>query len=206
MRLFLLGATGRTGSALLTRALCRGHDVTAFVRSPHKLSPQARLHIVQGDPRDTAAQARAMSEARPDAVLSAIGPAARDAFSPSTLLTDCAASTVAAMTTAGTSRLAIVSAAMLSTTRGAQLAFMRWFLRHHVRDLATMEAVVKASGLAFTVARPPRLIDVDDDQYRSCDDAMPARFRATSFKAVAAFLLDAVERETHVGALCGVSR
>src|SRR6184192_3402204 len=52
MRLFILGATGGTGRALIDQALERGHRVTAFVRSPQKLgSPREGVTVLQGDPR-----------------------------------------------------------------------------------------------------------------------------------------------------------
>ena len=52
MRLFILGATGLTGRQLVTQALARGHDVTAFARAPEKLSPTpAGLTVCRGDPR-----------------------------------------------------------------------------------------------------------------------------------------------------------
>jgi nucleoside-diphosphate-sugar epimerase len=41
MRLLILGATGGTGRALVGLARERGHEVTAFVRSPQKLGPLA---------------------------------------------------------------------------------------------------------------------------------------------------------------------
>ncbi|HEY8134182.1 MAG TPA: NAD(P)H-binding protein, partial [Thermoanaerobaculia bacterium] len=41
MRLIILGATGGTGRALLEQARSRGHQVTAFVRSPQKLGALA---------------------------------------------------------------------------------------------------------------------------------------------------------------------
>jgi putative NAD(P)-binding protein len=53
MRLFVIGANGRTGSEIVSLALTRGHEVTAFVRSPRKLSPAGSLTIVRGDPRDS---------------------------------------------------------------------------------------------------------------------------------------------------------
>jgi uncharacterized protein YbjT (DUF2867 family) len=37
MQLFIIGATGGTGRALVEQASRRGHRVTAFVRSPEKL-------------------------------------------------------------------------------------------------------------------------------------------------------------------------
>jgi putative NADH-flavin reductase len=50
MHLFLLGATGRVGSQVLTQALADGHRVTALVRNPEKVTKQADgLNLVQGD-------------------------------------------------------------------------------------------------------------------------------------------------------------
>jgi putative NADH-flavin reductase len=203
MRLFVLGATGRTGTQILDLALARGHEVTAFVRSPQKVAPAERLRVLEGDPRSTDALRTALPGH--DAVLSALGPAPREAFRPSTLLTDCAASTVAAMATAGVSRLAIVSAALLFPEKGPQFTFFRWLLRQHLRDLTIMEAVVTASDLAWTIARPPRLVGTSDATYRAMPNALPGR-RATSFRAVAAFMLDAIDRRRHVGEIVGVSR
>jgi uncharacterized protein YbjT (DUF2867 family) len=128
MKLFVLGATGKTGSEIVSLALSRSHEVTAFVRSPQKLSPAGSLTIVRGDPR----QPETMAAALPghDAVLSAIGPHPREALRPSTLVTDCARATVAAMTASGVSRLAIVSAAVLFPEKGLYFAFFRWLTRH----------------------------------------------------------------------------
>ena len=50
MKLLILGATGRTGRLVTEKALSRGHDVTAFVRTP-SLQARERLTIVVGDPR-----------------------------------------------------------------------------------------------------------------------------------------------------------
>ena len=53
MRVLLLGATGRTGRALLDLALERGHTVTALVISPEKLiTRSAQLVVMAGDPCD----------------------------------------------------------------------------------------------------------------------------------------------------------
>lgn len=204
MRLFILGSTGRTGRQIIDVALSRGHDVTAFARSPDKLEPRARLQILQGDPTSTPALERAM--AKHEAVLSAIGPSFSQAMRPHTLLTDVAASTVAAMTTAGVSRLGIVSAAVMFDGDGLQLAFFQWFLNHHIRDLTTMEAIVTSSGLSWTIARPPRLVGGSQERYRAARDALPPGSLSTSFRSVAMFLLDAVEGRAHIGEIVGVTR
>jgi uncharacterized protein YbjT (DUF2867 family) len=46
MRLFVLGATGRTGQHLLDLGLARGHEIIAFVRSPHKIVRKDRALTV----------------------------------------------------------------------------------------------------------------------------------------------------------------
>src|SRR5579864_2439854 len=107
MRLFVLGATGRTGIELLDLALTR-HDVTAFVRSPVKIMRRdARLAVVKGDVHKSEEVATAL--AGHDAVISALGPAPRQAIFGTTLLYDSATSTVQAMKSAGVRRFLVIS-------------------------------------------------------------------------------------------------
>jgi putative NADH-flavin reductase len=216
MRLFVLGANGRTGGAILDIAYARGHHITAFVRSPEKLEP-ARLRltsaglgghagsltVVQGNPLRTESIAAALPGH--DAVLSAIGPHPREALRPSTLVTDCARATVEAMRASGITRLAIVSAAVLFPEKGLYFAFFRWLTTHHRRDLLAMEQLVRESGLEWTIARPPRLTASPDASFLAVRDALPVGSRAMSFRSVAAFMLDAVERRSHVDEIVGLS-
>ncbi len=204
MRLFVIGANGRTGSEIVDLALTRGHQVTAFVRSPQRLSPAGSLTIVRGDPRHPETIAATLPGH--DAVLSAIGPHPQDALRPSTLLTDCARATVEAMTASGVGRLAIVSAAVLFPEKGLYFAFFRWLTKHHARDLRAMEDIVQASGLAWTIARPPRLKKSPEVSFRALRDALPPGSRAMSFRSVAAFMLDAVERRSHIAEVIGLGQ
>src|ERR1700723_2496910 len=138
LNLFVLGATGRTGAHVLDLALARGHSVTAFVRSPHKITRRDdALTVIHGDPLRVDPLSRALPGH--DAVLSALGTPPKEAFRPSTLLSECAATTVAAMQMAGVECLAIVSAAMLFPENGIPFAMIRWLLKHHARDLRAME-------------------------------------------------------------------
>jgi len=202
MRLFVLGASGNTGAEILNLALTRGHEVTAFVRSPYKVAPAPSLTIVRGDPlhRDSIATALAGH----DAVLSTIGPHLPEALRPSTLVTDCARATVEAMKASGVARLAIVSAAVLFPMKGLYFAFFRWLTSHHARDLRGMENLVRASDLAWTIARPPRLTRSPDLNFRALRDGLPPGSRSMSFRSVAAFMLDAVERRSHVAEIVGL--
>ena len=216
----MIGANGRTGREILDLARTRGHEVTAFVRSPEKLElnrlrfasaglavaqrAAGSLTVVRGDPH----RPESIEAALPghDAVLSAIGPHPRDALRPSTLVTDCARATVEAMTASGIARLAIVSAAVLFPEKGLYFAFFRWVTTYHARDLRAMERIVQTSGLAWTIARPPRLTRSPETNFLAVRDALPSGSRAMSFRSVAAFMLDAVEQRSHVGEIVGLAR
>jgi len=73
MDLMLFGATGATGRELLAQALEQGHRVTAFARSPERLSDlqDANLRTARGDALDPAAVEAAVPGH--DAVLCALG-------------------------------------------------------------------------------------------------------------------------------------
>lgn len=72
-RIVLIGATGFVGSALLKEALDRGHEVTALVRLPSKLTiAHPHLTIVEGDVADSDFMASLMKGV--DAVISAFNP------------------------------------------------------------------------------------------------------------------------------------
>ena len=204
MRLLILGANGKTGTHLVDLALARGHQVTAFVRSPAKVARRhPLLDVRKGDPHNVDDLANALSGH--DVVLSALGVRPPEAFRPHSLVEDCAASTVAAMTRAGVKRLVLVSAAILFPEKGLLFAFFRRLLKHVARDLGAAELIVRATSLDWTIARPPRLVDRTDAAYHSQRDALPPGGLSMSFRAVAAFMLDSVEAHAHMREIVGLA-
>jgi putative NADH-flavin reductase len=206
MRLFILGATGGTGRQLIGQALARGHQVTAFVRSPEKLGArQQGLSVQQGDPRDAAALNVALSGH--DAVLSALGPPGLElpGLGRSTILRDSALSTVSAMQSAGIRRLLIVSAAILFEDMGVLAALLRrTLLRNVVVDSGEMEQVVTASNLEWTIVRPPRLTTAPPTgRYQVADNRYPPGKRALSRADLAHFLLDELDQRIHLRQIVG---
>jgi putative NADH-flavin reductase len=205
MRLFVLGATGGTGRALTDQALDRGHRVTAFVRSPHKLAARPGLALFKGDPRDGAALSAAL--AGHDAVLSSLGPPGPAA---TTIVSEAARTTVSAMNTAGVRRLLIVGVAILFDDVGILGSILRrTLLRNIAKDSSEMEGIVKASGLDWTIARPPRLTNgpltgrygVADDQLPRGVGGAPSISRAD----VAHFLLEELEHPAHIRRIVGLA-
>jgi putative NADH-flavin reductase len=201
VKLFVIGATGRTGREIFEQALARGHHVTAFVRSPESItSKNERLTVIKGNAIDENQLFDAMQNH--DAVLSALGP--RKPFKPSSLLHDSALATARAMNRSGVKRLVVLSAA--AHFPGIPNRIVSLILRNHMRDSRAMEQVVQASGLDWTIARPPSLTEEDYASYRSRENAAPTMGFSLSRKAVAAFMLDAIEQAKHFRKIVGIAK
>src|SRR2546423_12846255 len=84
VKLFVIGATGRTGREVVQQALARNHHVTALVRSPASLPlKNERLSVLKGNAMDENELFRAIQNH--DAVVSTLGP--RKVFKPSSCST-----------------------------------------------------------------------------------------------------------------------
>src|SRR5262245_37542909 len=200
MKIFVLGATGRTGREVVEQALARGHDVTAFVRSPEPIGlTNEKLTVIKGEATEKDQLVKAMQNH--DAVVSTLGP--RKPFKPSSLLHDGALATTRTMQGSGVKRLLILSAA--AHFPGIFNRIVSLILRNHMRDSLAMEEIVQASGLDWTIARPPRLTEGEYTTYRSREGAAPKMGFSLSRKAVAAFMLDAIEQEKHFQKIVGIA-
>jgi putative NADH-flavin reductase len=201
MKLFVIGATGRTGQEIVQQALERGHHVTAFVRSLETVaSRHERLTLLKGNVTDEIQLSKAIQNH--DAVLSVLGP--REVFKPSSLLRDSAVATTRAMQRSGVKRLVILSAA--AHFPGIPNRILSLILRNHMRDSLAMEEVVQNSGLDWTIARPPRLTEDNYTTYRSREEAAPKRGFVLSRKAVGTFMLDAIEQKKHFQKIVGIAK
>ena len=201
MKLFVIGATGRTGREIVQQALARGHHVTAFVRSPEGItSRNGRLTVRKGNAMDESQLFDAMQNH--DAVLSTLGP--REVFKPSSMLRDSALATTLAMNRSGVKRLVVLSAA--AHFPGILNRIASFIMGNHMRDSLAMEEIVQASGLDWTIARPPRLTQEEYTTYRSREGAAPKMGFTLARKAVAAFMLDAIEQQKHFQKIVGIAK
>jgi uncharacterized protein YbjT (DUF2867 family) len=208
MRLFVLGATGRTGVELLDLALAHGHGVTAFVRSPGKITRRdERLAVVGGSVEESRPMAAAMTGH--DAVVSVLGPTPWKAIGGgTTLMHDSTSTALDAMELARVKRFLVVSSALLFPGGGPAVAFFRSLIGHHVRDLRAMELALEQSAVEWTIARPPRLVMTRDEAFTAAEGSFPGRMTvgtSMSWRAVAAYLVDAVERRLHARQVVGLS-
>ncbi|MDQ4503124.1 NAD(P)H-binding protein [Sinomonas sp. ASV322] len=169
MRITVFGATGGTGLEVVRQAAAAGHDVTAVVRDPARLSPVPGVVVVRGNVMDPASIEPALAGA--DAVVSALGN--REIRRPTTVCSAGVASIVEAMNGAGVRRLAVVSASGMVVddaddflTRYVAKPILQRILAHNFVDLRQMEDVVRTSGLDWTIVRPSRLLDGPGGAYR----------------------------------------
>jgi putative NADH-flavin reductase len=151
MKIVLFGASGGTGLKVLEQALAAGHTVTAFVRSPHKLTLQhVNLTLFQGDVLDASAVEKVI--AGQEAVISTLGPTRP----PVAGMMDIAARNIVnAMKKNGVHRL-------ISTTKFIDrfISFLLNLLAKQVTlDAIASVRVIKASNLDWTIVRFPRLLD-----------------------------------------------
>jgi putative NADH-flavin reductase len=203
VKLFILGGTGRTGRALLEQAVARGHEVTALVRSPEKVSLRnTLLQIVQGNPHDAAQMVGALHDC--DAVISVLG---THTLKPHSLVMDCARSTIEAMRRQQIQRLLIVSSSLLFPHVGLIGSFFRHFILHNaMRDSREMERIVTESGLDWTIIRPTRLTDGQGTEHFN---AQPNRFvRGRGFiprSDLAHCLIEIAEKGTYTRMVVGLT-
>lgn len=161
-KLLVIGATRHTGYHLMRQALDSGYAVTALARDPARIGVRhERLTVLQGDVMDAATLAPAL--AGQDAVISTIGVTSR---APTTLYSEGMRNIIQAMRETGARRLVAVSATPLSRDAGDTLPSrlvmkpLLWALFRPVySDMAIMEQEIQASGLDWTILRPPRLTD-----------------------------------------------
>jgi putative NADH-flavin reductase len=182
MKLTIFAATGGIGRLILTQALAAGHDVTAVVRNPAKLSAPVKTVVADLASPDRAVLESAVSGA--DAVLSGLGAGSRADSGVAARGTN---AMINAMEATDVRRIVVVSAAPVGTvasphnprpprhdpgdgllTRHVLSPLIKKILREHYTDLATMEEALRESGLDWTIVRPPRLTDKPlSDKYRT---------------------------------------
>jgi uncharacterized protein YbjT (DUF2867 family) len=175
MKLTIIAATGGVGRQLLAQALDAGHEVTVVARNPARLprDAQAAARIVTADLARSDPHVLESAVAGADAVLSALGPhtnADAGIAAPGT------AAIISAMRAAGVARIVAISASPVATTPSPDRphpprhdpgdGFLMRQVGNRIAktlfgkvydDLARMEDVLRASGLDWTVLRPPQL-------------------------------------------------
>lgn len=162
MRILIIGATGDIGMAVVAAALEAEHEVTVVVRSPEKLGAlRDRVRVVEGDLTRPGVLEEVVSGQ--DAVISAMGssPDASQIDVPATIMR----AVVQAMEGAGVRRLVGLAGGAVDLpgerkplSSRLTSGLVRLLARNVVEAKQREFAVVHASGLDWTMVRPPRVV------------------------------------------------
>ena len=195
-KILVLGATGGTGQLIIGQALAKGYDVTALVRSPEKGAGLTGVKLAIGDARDETALRQAIRGQ--DAVVSALG-TPPSPFKEVTLLSTATRALVNAMQAEGVSRLVAITGIGAGDSAGhGGFAFdhliLPLLLRHVYADKNRQEAIIRQSGLDWTLVRPAVLNDKPGKGApRALEDLSQFHGGTIARADVAAFIVDELE-------------
>lgn len=130
MRLIIFGATGGTGGHVVQQALNVGHEVTAIVRDPARLTlghPALRVEVV--DVFDPVSLKRSMSGQ--DAVITAVGPRGRS--DTTQVCTTAIGAILQAMAATGVRRVVALSAQPVLRSGAGEPLWFRMTIRPTIR-------------------------------------------------------------------------
>jgi uncharacterized protein YbjT (DUF2867 family) len=198
-KILVLGATGGTGRSIVTQALAHGHDVAALVRWPEKAGGLKGATLIVGDARDETALRQALKGR--DAVVSALGTPASP-IREVTFLSTATRVLVDSMKAEHVSRLVCITGlgAGDSVGHGGFLfdnVIFPLLLRKVYADKNRQEAIVRDSGLDWTLVRPTILNDKPGrGAIRALTDLSDFHGGAIAREDVARFVLEQLSADT----------
>jgi uncharacterized protein YbjT (DUF2867 family) len=200
-KILVLGGTGGTGQHVITHALQQGHEVTAFVRHPDRLTAtHDHLRVVAGNIMDDG-PALADAVRGQAVVISTLG--VGRSFKSGGLISGSVPRILRAMEQQGVRRLIFTSAfGVAETRRDVPLVpriFIRLLLRDIYRDKEAGDAAVRASRLDWTLVYPSGLSDGPATGHCRAGERLALRGFPTITRAdVAMFLLRQIDDSSYV--------
>jgi putative NADH-flavin reductase len=201
MKILIIGATRGVGLELTKQALEQNHEVTILVRKPNEVFlKDNNLKILKGDILDERSVEKAVENQ--DAVCTSIG--INLTLKPVTIFSEGAKNVVAAMQSANVNRLVAVTGIGAGDSRGHggflyDQIFNRFLVRTIYADKDREEAIIRASNLNWTIARPGFLTNnPKTGKYRALTDLTNVIAGKISRADVADFILREIETNQFV--------
>jgi uncharacterized protein YbjT (DUF2867 family) len=199
MRICILGASRGTGAEAARTALERGHEVTAFARSPEKLAlERPRLTRLKGDFHSRESVDGAVRGH--DAVIVTASSLRGFKQNPN-YFSQGTGYAIDAMKAHGVRRLVVLSAFGTGESRKLMNVVLRtvvasWLLKGPFEDHERQETLAKESGLEWVIARPSRLTNGPARKKYVTKTAIEPFPSSISRADVADFLVSAAEVDT----------
>lgn len=201
MKLLILGSTGMLGLVLTQAANSAGHDVTVLVRNPDKLGAlKADVSVLEGEYFDPNALTNALKDV--DAVLTTIGPPMRRSRNANEY-THAMRTLINAMQHNAVRRIIAVGGAGLRLN-DEPMKFGRAIMRRvliflsgaNYLDKEKEHNVLSASGLEWTILRPPQITETQGELTVSFDKVQA--FKVDTHQ-LAKHMLDCLEDPSTIG-------
>lgn len=199
MKLTIFGASGKTGTELVKQALEKGHEVTAFLRDPARLSVEYdQMKLVTGDVLTAENIVDAVQGQ--DAVVCVLG---SSELKKTTVRSAGTANIIQAMEQHGIQRFIVVSAMGTGDSWNTLSATGKFLyatlLKSSREDHEAQEAAVKASDLDWTIIRPSGLIDEPKTGEYEVGENILAKTSKISRADVADLILKELEQNAYIG-------
>ncbi len=201
MKFLLIGATGRTGEAIVEQGLAQGHDITALVRDTSKVASSDRhLHLVEGDILNTQDVDSAM--VGQDAVICSLGTGVT--FKHVTLFSDGTQHLLDAMRKHAVRRIVCITGIGAGDSRGHGGFFYDRIVEPTVlhtiyQDKDRQEALLRHSDRDWIIVRPAMLTnDEATGKYRVLLDLTGVTVGKVARADVAAFVLQQIASDDFI--------
>lgn len=166
MKITLFGATGFSGAEVLKEALAQGHEVTAIVRNPAKVSiSHQNLNVIQGSVLDEEDLRKSLRGN--EAAVNCLGIGGKGDGKPNSFVSDATAKIVRVMEEEKVPRFITMS----NVGAGDSMDFQPWifkkiilpyflaWLKPIIDDKNILEPIVMKSDLNWTIVRCPNITD-----------------------------------------------
>ena len=214
MRILLLGANGRTGTAIISEALQRGHTISALVRRPETLATHANnLSITTGSPLSAGDIAKTFASApKSDPIKAVVSTLNNGRISdnpwakptaPANLMADSVRNCLTVMKEYGVKKVVVLGTVGVGNSTATRPWWFNWIISHSNLKIAFDDHYAVQQVLEAESAKDPALMWVDvravglgngekKDVKEFGNDGQGAGW-IISRKSVADFMLDAVE-------------
>lgn len=216
LNILVVGATGGTGRATVSKLLDEGHRVTAFSRSANALKPNSQnLVTINGDVTDPTQLDQAVRGQ--DVVIVTLGISENplwvrffgSARTPVNVRSVGTRNVISCMRKHGVQRLVVQSSYGVGETRGLlgfmDQLFFKLLLKPQIDDTEVQEAIVRDSTVDWVIAQPVHLTDEDSDGFPFLSNKGKARIMKVPRKSVAQFLAVAARESDYIGQSVAVS-
>ncbi|WP_226036691.1 NAD(P)-dependent oxidoreductase [Aquibacillus saliphilus] len=204
MKIIVFGATGGVGQSVVSQGLEAGFEITAFVRTPTKLTvSHENLKIIQGNAFNQGEVSEAI--AGHEAVVSCLG--SSQGMKKSTELQEMTKNIVNGMKEHNVERIIYTaSAGVHKELSGLSGKLVMGMLKNPLIDHRAAVDYIQAHELNYTIARPMGLTNQPfTGKYRESSTSVPEKSKSIPRADVAHFILKALRDSRYENTSIGIS-